>query len=158
MTDISNKLQASLIAGVVEVFVTHPMDYTKTLLQKNISYKGVINEFSVNPYKGMTSRMLGVVPMRIIFWNSFSFFKNNNYNIIHSSLLTGLCQTAIDYPIEQIKIQKMLNNNNIINSFRNNNILMKGFMLTYLRNSGFILTTSYFITPTEKKNETKTNY
>ena len=55
-------------------------------------------------------RVLGIVPLRIVYWNSINYFSkrlsSNTYRFIYC-FFTNL----IDYPIEQIKINKMLNKN-----------------------------------------------
>jgi hypothetical protein len=56
---------------------------------------------------------------------------------ILTGFLTAIVQTSVDFPVEQIKIQKMVNDNhNILSAFRQPN-LMKGFHLTLSRNIGF---------------------
>ena len=67
----------------------------------------------------MSSRLVGIVPMRILFWGSLDYFESKGFNPITAAIATSMIQTSIDYPIEQIKIQKMVNNKNIISSFKN---------------------------------------
>ena len=108
-----NRLKASLVSGVIEVGATHPLDYLKTLLQKNGNKVNVqeIKESMKTPYKGVGSRLIGVVPMRILFWNSLDYFKTKGCNPIIAGFYTSIIQTSIDYPIEQIKTQQMIQNN-----------------------------------------------
>ena len=131
-----NRVKSSAVSGVLEIIATHPLDYGKTLLQsntKNITFK----EFISNPYKGFGSRIIGIVPMRILFWNSINYFKEIGYNPILAGLCTAVVQTSVDYPIEQIKIQRMIHNNHsILAAFTQPNLL-KGYTLTLSRNIGF---------------------
>lgn len=110
-------IKASVISAVTEVITTHPIDYVKTILQnnKNINYFEVLK----TPYKGLSSRLIGIVPMRILFWNSLDYFHNNGFNPYTSGILTSIVQTSVDYPIEQAKTQKIINNRSIIESFKN---------------------------------------
>ena len=92
-----NKLEASLFSGIVEVIATHPLDYAKTVLQNNPNSK--LKDYIKTPYKGVTSRLIGVVPMRILFWNSLDYFKSLGYNPVLSGLYTSIIQTCVDYRI-----------------------------------------------------------
>ena len=107
-------IKASIISGIMEVGVTHPLDYIKTVLQ---SRTGTNNSNSIRtikllktPYKGIASKLIGTIPMRILFWCSLDNFNNKGYSPVISALFTSIIQTTIDYPIEQIKTQKMINN------------------------------------------------
>ena len=135
-----NRLKSSALSGVLEILATHPLDYGKTILQSkglnnasNVTFK----EFLSNPYKGFSSRIVGIVPMRILFWNSITYFRERGYHPVLAGLCTAIVQTTVDYPIEQIKIQRMIHNNhNILSAFRQPN-LFKGYSLTLGRNIGF---------------------
>lgn len=135
-----NNVKASLMSGLIEVVATHPLDYTKTLLQNNNKLKSSdIIEYLKTPYKGVSSRIFGVVPMRVIFWNSLEYFKGKGYSSVTSGLLTSITQTFIDYPIEQIKTQQINNNNyNIIKSFKNIK-LFEAYSTHLARNMGFAI-------------------
>ena len=127
-------LKASIVSSFIELSITHPIDYLKTLKQNNTN-----NPFSIlkqNPYVGIKSKLYGNLPMRLIFWNSIEYGKNNNLSKIETSLLSATLQTLIDFPIEVYKINKMTNNNNKI-------LLLPSFSYHYLRNIGFTLTYSY---------------
>ncbi len=130
-------IKASITSALIEVTATHPIDYVKTVLQNN-SDKNKINykEILKTPYKGVTSRLIGIVPMRVLFWNSLEFFKSKGFNPYYSALATSVIQTAVDYPIEQIKTQQINNNTSIINSFRNIKIL-PAYSTHLIRNMGF---------------------
>ena len=130
---MEKKIKASLISSFVEVSVTHPIDYLKTLKQNNnYSFKKFLN----NPYKGVSSRFIGVAPMRLIYWNSISFFKERNFSSLQTGVYASSLQTIVDYPIEQIKIRKMVNSNSI---FKNSNHFI-GFSTLLARNIGFCVT------------------
>ena len=110
-------IKASVISAVTEVIITHPIDYVKTVLQnnKNINYKEVLK----TPYKGLSSRLIGIVPMRMLFWNSLDYFNNKGFNPYTSAIFTSIVQTTVDYPIEQAKTQRIINNRSMIESFKN---------------------------------------
>jgi len=137
MTTMENRIKSSLISSVIEVFATHPLDYAKTLLQNNTK-NVTLQDYLKNPYKGLTSRLIGVAPMRILFWNSITYFKERNIHPILAGVYTASIQTTIDYPIEQMKIQKMIHNQSPLKAFKQKN-LMKGFGLTLSRNMGFAM-------------------
>ena len=137
-----NRIKASIISGIMEVGVTHPLDYIKTILQTRIGKKNEDSFKTIKllktPYKGITSKLIGTIPMRIIFWCSLDNFNSNGYNPIVSGCLTSIIQTSIDYPIEQIKTQRMVHNKKILESFKNLNFL--GAITTHLfRNIGFAI-------------------
>ena len=138
-----NRINASIISGIIEVGATHPIDYLKTLLQKNESKVNFsqVKEYMKTPYKGVGSRLVGVVPMRILFWNSLDYFKSKNYTPTMAGLYTSIIQTSIDYPIEQIKTQQMIRNQkhlSIVECFKNIKIMPS--LITHLgRNAGFAI-------------------
>ena len=139
---MTEKIKASIISAVTEIIVTHPIDYVKTILQNNnnINYREALK----TPYKGLTSRLIGIVPMRVLFWNSLEYFKSNNYNKLNASILTSIIQTTVDYPIEQIKTQKMIHNCNFIDSFRNVKIIPSCGVHLF-RNIGFTVCVNHAI-------------
>lgn len=141
-----SKIKSSIIAGLMEVLVTHPIDYIKTLSQNGNSTKNILSKIIKNPYLGVQSRLIGVIPMRIIFWNTLNYFQKNNYSPISTGVLTASIQTIIDYPIEQLKIQCMINKKNVNqpikqtlkNAINNSNIY--GFITHLSRNILFAST------------------
>ena len=66
-------IKASIISGICEVILTHPIDYVKTIVQNKskLQFKDLIK----GSYKGLSSRLIGIVHMRILFWNSLEYFK-----------------------------------------------------------------------------------
>ena len=129
---MDSKINASIISGITEVVVTHPIDYIKTIKQSNTS----IYVFKKNPYKGVGGRLLGVIPMRILFWNSLDYCHNNNFSSMKTAIAVSTTQTFLDYPIEQIKIQKMLYNTPVQRCFIPKTLL-PGFSVNLARNFGF---------------------
>lgn len=137
-----SRMKASLISGIMEVGVTHPLDYIKTILQ---SKSGTVNGNKFHtlgllktPYKGISSKLAGTVPMRILFWCSLDYFNSNGFSPVSSAFLTSVLQTVIDYPIEQIKTQRMVNNKKFYNSFENINFKL-AILPHLLRNIGFTI-------------------
>lgn len=117
---MESKIKASIVAGLMEVLTTHPIDYVKTLSQDGKSTNEILKKVIKNPYTGIHSRVVGVIPMRILFWNTLDYFHKNKYSAISAGALTASIQTLIDYPIEQIKIQCMINKVSWKNAFRIN--------------------------------------
>jgi hypothetical protein len=142
MSNLEIRIKSSILSSFIEIFATHPLDYAKTLIQNN--NKITLKQYLKNPYKGCFSRVISIVPMRIFFWNSYSYFNNNGYGLIQTSILTASLQTIIDYPSEQIKIQRIIHNKSIFNAFKQQNIFMGAFF-TLTRNIGFTLGLATFI-------------
>lgn len=139
---MNEKIKASVVSGLMEVAVIHPIDYIKTLRQSNNN----INLFNAlkTPYVGVTSRLIGTLPMRSFFWISLDYFNNKKINPIYSGLYTSIIQTFLDYPIEVIKTQRIINNIDAKNSFKNLNHI-PSYISHISRNSIFAMTTNYFI-------------
>ena len=136
-----NSIIASGTASIIEVLTTHPLDYAKTLQQNNnFSLKKIIR----NPYCGLYSRILGIVPLRIVYWNSINYFSKKSYHPILIGTYTSFLQTIVDYPIEQIKINKMLNKKVIFNPM--------GYSTLLLRNTIFAVGFAISINSIENKN------
>lgn len=117
---------SSFISSIAEIIVTYPIDYTKTMIQN----KSFTLENMKTPYKGVVTRFMGVLPMRLVYWSSIEYSKNIGVNPYIIPLIASSSQTLIDYPTEQIKV-------NIING-RPYTYLpespMKAFMYNYIRN------------------------
>ena len=45
--------------------------------------------FIRNPYEGIYSRIIGIIPLRIVYWNSINYFSNKGFNSINTGLLTS---------------------------------------------------------------------
>ena len=134
------KIRASIISGIAEVSTTYPIDYLKTIRQANKP----LDIFWSNPYRGSISRLTGIIPMRIVFWNSLYYCHTKEYSNLKTSMITSFSQTIIDYPTEQIKIQKMIHNRKITQCLKLNTFA-PGFIATLSRNFGFLYTMNYFI-------------
>jgi len=136
-----NSLIASGTASIIEVLTTHPLDYAKTLQQNN---NFSMKTFVRNPYCGICSRVLGILPLRIIYWNSINYFSKKKYNPILTGTYTAFLQTLVDYPIEQIKINQMLNKKVIFNPM--------GYISLLSRNTIFAVGFTISIDSIENKN------
>jgi len=118
----------STIAALAELITTHPIDYYKTLKQNKIS--NIKKYILRNPYKGLTSRLIGILPMRITFWSTLDYLKSNKYSTYYIPLIVSTAQTILDVPIEQSKINQM-NNMKMLYIPKN---FWKGVLFHYQRN------------------------
>jgi hypothetical protein len=143
------KYYAGAISGIIEVGITHPLDYIKTkrqeFIQNNIKinnfYKKIINGNILNLYSGIFSRMIGVIPMRLSFWGVQGSVKDYleqhkvkskfNFMLIGSS--GGGIQSLIDNQIEIIKINQMTGKKINVKKI----IKFEGLAPTLYRNVGF---------------------
>jgi hypothetical protein len=150
MNDRYIKYKSGILAGLVEVIATHPIDFYKTQKQYYAYSGNLQNQFKItNMYNGVFSRMTGIIPMRLIFWctQDFSeeYLKKTQYNKYKYAIAGGFAgafQTIVDYPIEQIKIRKMIfkdSYNVIFNDIINSKNLVPGFSFTLFRNIGFAI-------------------
>ena len=138
---LETRIKSSAISGILEVLATHPLDFAKTILQSSdkTARTKAYSQFLQQPYKGVSSRIVGIVPMRVLFWNSITYFKQQGYSPILAGLYTACIQTSVDFPIEQIKTQKMLkNNHNLLAAFRQPGMI-PGFGANLGRNVGFAI-------------------
>ena len=135
------------ISGIIEITLVHPIEYFKTLKQykKNNNnlftfIKNTYNNGGIRSlYHGYLPRLVGVVPMRSIFWGTMYVSDkklqnksiNSFYKYCFSGALVGSIQTLIDCPIESLKTQIMTSNNS---SYKIN---FNGFTPNLLRNIGF---------------------
>ena len=141
------KYIAGGISGLIEILVTHPIDYIKTIKQQysqNNKQLNIINfiKNNNNLYKGIKPRICGVIPLRCIFWGvqdtTNTLIKDKKFSKLTNGLIiginTGFFHTFIDNPIEILKIQNMNNKQiSIINIIKNN----YGYFPTLYRNIGF---------------------
>ena len=151
---------ASCISAIVEVIATHPIDYIKTEKQKDrhFTFK---NKKPFDFYTGITPRLLGVIPMRCLFWSSQSsinnYLKINNIehklNFLYIGTGCACTQTLIDSPIENIKM-KLLAGEKVKPKHLLN---CKGFAPNLYRNMVFASIFSYF-SYSEKIRNTKETF
>jgi len=162
----SKRYIAGGLSGIIEVVTTHPLDYIKTkkqeYAQRNVSngnfYKNLIKENGFNFYRGVIPRIMGIIPMRFVFWgvqdNSYKYI-NRKYNIsnlqcgVLAGCIGGSCQTVIDNPIEILKIKTMTNQKVKLSSLFNN----RGFTATLFRNVGFAVCMSSMCFTNKKRSD-----
>lgn len=135
------------LSALTEVAITHPIDNYKTLIQNANLNKTKNTYFNLcNMYRGVLPRIIGVVPMRIVFWTSLDFLNSPNNSKFDSFVvgsLAGGFQTLVDTPIESLKIHQMTKNINYDYDYKKNNTrfkltnIYKGFSPTICRNSLF---------------------
>ena len=136
------------LAGISEVLLTHPIDYIKTKCQEKYTIKEIVNNTKpLKYYCGIVPRLLGVVPMRFIFWGSQTQIINflnkhnikTNYNFSLIGTGTAICQTILDGPIEHAKIMSMSRQKILFNDL----IKYNGFLPTLYRNVIFTNALTY---------------
>lgn len=138
----------SILSSCGELLTTYPIDYLKILRQSNLSPKKRHGLFFSNPYRGITSRIWGVIPARMSFWSSLHYCQQSptiSTSAVKSSLVISSCQTIFDYPIEQIKVQRMLSHQPIpIRKCFYTSTLIPGYTALLSRNVFFMF--GYFQT------------
>lgn len=161
----SNKLLSGAIAGCIEVSLTHPIDVIKIKIQNNNftplnnNYHSLYNGL----YRGFYSRLIGIIPMRCIFWSVQTFSYdiyikkyNNHKSAIFAGLTGGLVQSFIDNPIEVIKNYRVNKNNKCFIEILQKECL-RGFYPTLYRNMIFASIVSYGIN-IKKSNDNYINF
>ena len=128
----NTKIKASVISGITEVCATYPIDFLKVIRQSNKP----LSLLWSNPYRGVSARFVGVIPMRVIFWNSLHYCNQNKFSLVKTAFLTSSLQTLADYPVEQISVRKMLYKAPLKECFKLQTII-PGFSVTLARNFGF---------------------
>ena len=143
------KYYAGAISGIIEVVLTHPLDFIKTkrqeYIQNNLNmnnfYKKVYGGNISNLYSGIFSRLIGIIPMRLSFWGVQGTVKdslernkiNTKYNFLLIGTIGGAAQSLIDNQIEIVKINQMTNKKISIKEM----LKFKGLAPTLYRNIGF---------------------
>lgn len=98
---------AGCLSGLVEVTVTHPLDSAKTCLQQRRAF------VAKHMYRGVTSRWSSVLPMRGILWSAQKEGRRvlSDASRVEKSVVigsaAGACQSVVDIPAENIKLQRM---------------------------------------------------
>lgn len=171
---------ASSLSGIVEVSISHPLDRVKTELQimalnncksgtqhyKSNILMGIKYIYQNNGirgfYSGIIPRLIGIIPMRLMYWSSMTvssdYVDHNKENLelvvdkyitknasnflinLIPGLITGLSQSIIDNPIEVAKIKIMSGTSNI--KITN---LYQGFNYLLIRNILFAIPVAYCI-------------
>lgn len=94
------------ISGLCEVTLSHPIDVLKTRIQLGRSIYG-------NPYAGLVPRLMGVIPMRTVFWGTRGIAERATKDMNASSQLaivtlsSSFAQTLLDTPIETAKMRQI---------------------------------------------------
>ena len=142
-----NDFIAGGFSGIVEVSATHWIDNIKTRTQDNqIQGKGKLHWQSLTfsqMYRGYIPRVIGIVPMRFVFWGSQGisnhYCQNMNTNVIIQLMtaggISGFVQSTIDNPIEVMKV-RLMTSTKTTNKFWNVN-WYRGFVPTASRNVTF---------------------
>ena len=154
----NKKFIAGGLSGIVEVSLTHPLDYMKIKSQEykqlNKTKKNFFKEISPNGfrsfYSGYIPRVMGIIPMRLAFWGSQDatreFLLNNNinthFNFLLIALSGGFAQSLVDNQAEIIKISQMTNMPR--KQLWKTLIKFRGFNANLIRNIGFTTCISYF--------------
>ena len=149
------KYYAGAISGIIEVVLTHPLDFVKTkrqeFIQNNINmnnfYRNIYKGNLLNLYSGINSRLLGIIPMRLSFWGVQGTVKDNleinkintNFNFLLIGTVGGAAQSIIDNQIEIIKINQMTGKKVSVKEM----IKFKGLVPTLYRNIAFANCISY---------------
>jgi len=131
--------KSAIFSSLIEVSSVHPLDVYKTLYQQNNTYRfsNFLKTGMRFKYKGYTSRLIGIIPMRTTFWLSQDYAETN-FNCrgakkyLSIGLFSSLCQTIIDTPVENIKIRKISNIKPLYNK------LYTGFSPNFFRNYIFV--------------------
>lgn len=136
MTHNKNKFMYGAISGIVEVTLTHPIDVIKTSVQ----YGQPVLKY--NLYKGYIPRVVGIIPVRSVFWGSQSVISNvvpdNNYKYILSGTVSGALQTTVDTPVEVLKVNYITKSKTIS--------LYQGVIPNLLRNCVYGAVITNFVT------------
>lgn len=145
-------LIAGCLSGAIEVSVTHPIDNLKVHIQNAqlSGFKGLNNSFKIaNMYQGYIPRIMGVMPMRTVFWSAQSFSNSwlEKYNMnkgakhLVAGWFSGTVQTLVDCPIESLKTRQITNKG--ITKELKLRTLFKGFTPTAIRNAQFCAVFNY---------------
>jgi len=154
--DLKQYLSGGL-AGIVEVSLTHPIDNLKTkhqaaqLLNQNQKI-WVKNNFKFSQlYSGIGPRLIGIIPMRFVYWGSQSgfnvYFSRPEFNLgtskyFYAGALAGSCQTLVDNPIEVLKVRMITGQtSNFLQTLTKS--FHFGFRETLIRNAGFCAIFNY---------------
>lgn len=157
LLEMNDKYIAGAVSGIIEVLCTHPLDFIKTKQQEYAQKELVVSgrEFYsqiskgnfLNFYTGLIPRVLGVAPMRLIFWGVQGSMKEyldkhniaSKWNFLAVGTAGGMAQTVVDNPIELIKISHMTGTRISLKAL----VAYKGLEPALYRNVGFATVISY---------------
>jgi hypothetical protein len=158
------------LSGILEVSTSHPLDVVKTAMQDKVStnrvkmspYHYLVDRYKRGGfrhlYRGYMPRVLGVIPMRAMFWGAQStaydhlipYDMSLRTRASLAGMAGGIAQTVIDNPIEVMKT-RMITSSHMesdasqktrVSSTRLPNTRLSrfpGFGPTLLRNVGFMV-------------------
>ncbi len=133
--------------AILEIIVSHPIDYIKTMKQKHTNY--TIKDVKIRKiYTGSLPRLIGIIPMRNIFWSTQSEIKrylvsnniNHKTNFIYVGSGSAFMQTLFDYPVESMKTKIISNEKIIIRDL----FKYKGYVVNLCRNVIFSSVFTFF--------------
>mgnify|MGYP001273748234 CR=1 FL=1 len=149
------------ISGIFEVTTTHPVDLLKTKMQQNSKSFEIGNPlqwmklyYSQNGIRGIYSgyipRIIGIVPLRVVFWSSQELsneylkplISRDEYRYLLAGVIAGTTQSMLDVPIENLKVRMMTSDTNFLSKTKN---LYAGFYPNLYRNIGFTVFLNCFI-------------
>ena len=149
------------ISGFFEVTTTHPIDLLKTKMQESSKRNDIGNplKWMKNYYKttgitgiysGYIPRILGIVPLRVVFWGSQEIsneylkplIKKDEWRYILSGVIAGSTQTILDVPIENLKVRMMTSKTDFLSKTKN---LYAGYYPNLYRNICFTVFLNCFI-------------
>lgn len=148
------------LSGVIEVSTTHWIDNLKVRIQyANLSYNKPITKYDMsfrNLYWGFIPRIIGIIPMRTVFWGAQTYFndiinkdKFGNFKYFVAGYCAGTIQGIVHTPIELIKT-KTITNKGI--SIKNSNIF-RGLTSTVYRDALFCGIFNHIVKNNKDKND-----
>lgn len=125
----------SICSGITSGLILTPFDYYKTnkqIYNKKIFIPKSINQFKyVDLPKGFNITICREIIALSIYFKSYDYLKNNNYNILFSGGVAGSLSWLLSYPIDTIKTRYQLGQS-YKEAFNNKN-LWRGLPITLLR-------------------------
>jgi solute carrier family 25 (mitochondrial carnitine/acylcarnitine transporter), member 20/29 len=92
-----NEIISSGSAGLVTGIISSPLDRFK------IKRQLLSNEIYNKPFKGVHLTIYREVPANIIYFNTYKFMRDNQFNILVSGGTAGILSWLFTYPIDVIK-------------------------------------------------------
>ena len=86
---IETRIKSSVVSGLIEVCCTHPLDFAKTILQNEKGKrKQAFQDFLKQPYNGVSSRIVGIVPSK---YSNIPVFCSPTLTLYYSVADKTLC-------------------------------------------------------------------